>query len=267
MANNYLWPGRNGNPATPVDAPDCGNIPSDSVIVAGGCVSAFFSGTLYSYGTFGCRVKTKANLAYYIITSYHTFYYGNTFVEDANVYYCNNGAGTQKQMGEVINKGYSSQVYDDVTYPDMDAVLIQLTSKKASGNKGGLYNNIGQTYNIQAAPASMRVEVGDIVIKYGIATGFTQGMVTSMIGSPDPFGFIIEYYDGKAVDSLIPFSDHGDSGGMVFKTNPDNNVIYPVGMITLGARELDGPSILSYAILAQRIFDKFNVSVFADPSP
>jgi hypothetical protein len=221
---------------------------------SGSCLSSL-SG-IAGLGTLGVRVikENAPNTAYYYITAGHNF----KSIDDQYKWGWVKGEILLKEpAGTVIDKAIF--IDPETESPWLDAALIQMYSKELKSFLPGVFNVTNKVLGTR------KVNVGDRVVKYGMTTGYTYGVVVSFPTSWHWTRHMLEHVfavqrtdrDGNKISSG-GFSEPGDSGAPVMLYS-NTEVSYVTGMISFGK------GIYTIVDRIEQIENFFKVKVYTNP--
>ncbi len=240
------------DPIAWVTEPNPAYFPRSSVIQASGTCGCEETKQL---GTLGPRVDFGPGNQFCFLATCHGFDPGGkTFIWA----YMNQDTQVNVRSGQVPAGGCVYQLGPDGKQPYIDAALIQLTSNRPGTIASGVFNIT------DAVSGTSTVDEGDMVVKYGIATGLTYGLViplpTSWSVRYDQYLFAVERCDehGNPIVGGL-FSEQGDSGAPVMIKR--GNYYYVAGTVL---KHFPGASPFSIANKIAPVEARLNVNVHED---
>ncbi|HJU53504.1 MAG TPA: hypothetical protein VJ715_02990 [Pyrinomonadaceae bacterium] len=186
-------------------------------------------------GTLNVRVQRNPNTDYLWLATYHNYDAGGTYKNNFWWTFVTSDGERRSEKGVPTNGQY--QLGPQGRFPLYDCVVIKLHSRSPRSNIGGIF---GVTDLISGTTNAMP---GDLVVKYGMATGKTYGTVREW--PPDEpqeynsYIMLIEHTDQLKRPKEGPFAEGGDSGApiMVVRGPLENTTYWMAGMLVMTATE------------------------------
>ncbi len=182
------------------------------------------------------------------------------------------GCNTTQTAASVITKTLSAlsgvksyQLYTDFTDgPGPGSTewkgtkIIDVSDKAMAMNLAIQWWDNGWTFDVNSKKTYMEQVIGDVVFKYGLATHYTCGQITSTTATLDYPLNAATWIEVSNIYGYPKLADHGDSGGPWFSANG-------TGVTALGITSEATSDCQKAYYMAQDFIESWGVSVMTSP--